>query len=73
MGDIFGIQISCDGAICLRCLDCSLGKSAYISELQENLVALQIELQKLIEAKSDVMTRVVNAEQQQQMRRLNNV
>ncbi|GAY62767.1 hypothetical protein CUMW_220410 [Citrus unshiu] len=73
MGNIFGIQISCDGAICFRCLDCALGKAAYISELEDNLDALLTELQKLIEAKNDVMTRVVNAEQQQQLRRLNKV
>ncbi|KAH9715235.1 putative disease resistance protein [Citrus sinensis] len=73
MGNIFGIQISCDGAICFRCLDCALGKAAYISELEDNLDALLTEMQKLIEAKNDVMTRVVNAEQQQQLRRLNKV
>ncbi|KAK9229488.1 hypothetical protein WN944_022450 [Citrus x changshan-huyou] len=47
-------------------------KAAYVSRLEHNLIAIQTELQKLIEAKNDVMTRVANAEQQQ-LRRLNKV
>ncbi|ESR40603.1 hypothetical protein CICLE_v10027593mg [Citrus x clementina] len=70
MGSIF--QITCDGTIFNRCLDCFLGKAAYISNLQDNLVALETELRKLIAAKNDVMTAVVNAERQQ-MRRLDQV
>ncbi|XP_052300757.1 probable disease resistance protein At5g63020 isoform X4 [Citrus sinensis] len=62
MGSIF--QITCDGAFFNRCLDCFLGKVANTSKLQDNLVALETELGKLIAAKNDVMMRVVNAERQ---------
>ncbi|KAH9666822.1 putative disease resistance protein [Citrus sinensis] len=65
-------QITCDGTFFNRCLDCFLGKAAYIRNLQDNLVALETELRKLIAAKNDVMTAVVNAERQQ-MRRLERV
>ncbi|XP_052300779.1 probable disease resistance protein At5g63020 [Citrus sinensis] len=63
MGSIF--QITCDGAFFNRCLDCFLGKVANTSKLQDNLVALETELGKLIVAKNDVMMRIVNAERQQ--------
>ncbi|GAY55223.1 hypothetical protein CUMW_162770 [Citrus unshiu] len=66
------VQITCDGALFNRCLDCFLGKSAYIRNLQDNLDALETELGNLIAAENDVMTRVVNAERQQ-MRRLDRV
>ncbi|KAK9229538.1 hypothetical protein WN944_022501 [Citrus x changshan-huyou] len=71
MGNI--LQIAIDGAIFNRCLDCFLGKAAYIRNLQENVLALETELGKLIEAKNDVMARVVNAERQPMMTRLNKV
>ncbi|KAK9229532.1 hypothetical protein WN944_022495 [Citrus x changshan-huyou] len=69
MGNIF--QIAIDGAIFNRCLDCFLGKAAYIKNLQENVEALKDELAKLIAARNDVMVRVVNAERQQMKTRLN--
>ncbi|ESR40708.1 putative disease resistance protein [Citrus sinensis] len=72
MGNICQISISCDGAFFNRCLDCFLGKAAYISNLQDNLVALDTELRKLIAAKNDLMRRVNDAERQQ-MRRLDQV
>ncbi|XP_052300796.1 probable disease resistance protein At5g63020 isoform X2 [Citrus sinensis] len=62
-------QITCDGALFNRCLDCFLGEAAYISKLQDNLDALETELGRLIAAKNDVMMRVVNAERQQMRRR----
>ncbi|XP_052300763.1 probable disease resistance protein At5g63020 isoform X10 [Citrus sinensis] len=62
-------QITCDGALFNRCLDCFLGKAAYIRNLQDNLDALDTELGRLIAKKNDVMRRVVDAERQQ-MRRL---
>ncbi|XP_024036102.1 putative disease resistance protein At4g10780 isoform X2 [Citrus clementina] len=65
-------QITCDGAFFNRCLDCFLGKAAYIRNLQDNLVALDTELGNLIAKKNDVMRRVVDAERQQ-MRRLDGV
>ncbi|KDO52300.1 hypothetical protein CISIN_1g039262mg [Citrus sinensis] len=72
MGNICQISISCDGAIFNRCLDCFLGKAAYIRNLQQNVEALGTELGTLIAKKNDLMSRVVNAEQQQ-MRRLDHV
>ncbi|GAY54542.1 hypothetical protein CUMW_157470 [Citrus unshiu] len=71
MGNVIGIQFSCD-AIFSRCLNSTLNKAAYISQLEDNLPALQAQLQKLIESKNDVMARVANAENQQ-MRQLNTV
>ncbi|ESR40592.1 Disease resistance protein SUMM2 [Citrus sinensis] len=65
-------QIACDGALFNRCLDCFLGKAAYLRNLPDNLVDLETELGRLIAAKNDVMMRVVNAERQQ-MRRLGQV
>ncbi|KAK9188277.1 hypothetical protein WN944_019678 [Citrus x changshan-huyou] len=72
MGNI--LQISCDvGAMFNRCPDCALGKAAYITDLKDNVVALTTELEQLIAAKNDVMTRVLNAEHQHKMKRLNQV
>ncbi|XP_052300793.1 probable disease resistance protein At5g63020 isoform X1 [Citrus sinensis] len=65
-------QITCDGALFNRCLDCFLGKAAYIRNLQDNLDALGTELGNLIARKNDLMRRVVDAERQQ-MRRLDGV
>ncbi|KAJ4718436.1 NBS-LRR type disease resistance protein [Melia azedarach] len=71
MGNVLGIQFSCD-ALISRCLNCSCEKAAYVTQLEDNLVHLETQLQKLIEVKEDLMTRVVNAEQQR-MKRLNQV
>ncbi|GAY67805.1 hypothetical protein CUMW_259430 [Citrus unshiu] len=61
-------QITCDGALFNRCLDCFLGKAAYIRNLQDNLDALDTELGNLIAKKNDVMRRVVDAERKQMIR-----
>ncbi|KAH9715227.1 putative disease resistance protein [Citrus sinensis] len=71
MGNVLGIQISCD-ALFNGCTNCTRRNAAYVSQLEDNLANLKTQLQKLIEAKDDVMTRVANAEQHQ-MRRLNKV
>ena len=71
MGNILGIQLTCD-ALSTGFINCTRRKAAYLSQLENNLVAVQTELQKLIETKNDVMMRVANAEQQQ-LRRLNRV
>ncbi|ESR40600.1 hypothetical protein CICLE_v10024842mg [Citrus x clementina] len=65
-------QITCDGALFNRCLDCFLGKAAYIRNLQDNVDTLGTELGNLIARKNDLMRRVVDAERQQ-MRRLDGV
>ncbi|TXG69212.1 hypothetical protein EZV62_004147 [Acer yangbiense] len=67
MGSLFSISISCD-ALFSSCLDCTAKKVTFTSELEDNLDVLQIELQKLIERRSDVMRRVTIAEQQQTIR-----
>ncbi|KAJ0006943.1 hypothetical protein Pint_30177 [Pistacia integerrima] len=67
MGNVCSASVSCD-PIVSRILDCTTGKVGYISELKDNLDALQTELQKLIEARNDVMRRVNIAEQQQMKR-----
>ncbi|KAK9232388.1 hypothetical protein WN943_022634 [Citrus x changshan-huyou] len=71
MGNIF--QITCNGALFNRCLDCFLGKAAYIKNLKQNLADLETELGKLIDAKEDVMRRVNTAERHPMMKRLNKV
>ncbi|KAJ0075058.1 hypothetical protein Patl1_34572 [Pistacia atlantica] len=67
MGNVCSASVSCD-AVFTRCLDCAIGKTAYISELKDNLDALQTELQKLLEARNDLMRRVNIAEQKQMKR-----
>ncbi|KAH9666811.1 putative disease resistance protein [Citrus sinensis] len=71
MGNIF--QITCDGALFNRCLDCFLGKAAYIKNLKQNLADLETELGKLIDAKEDVMREVNAAERHPMMKRLTKV
>ncbi|KAJ0075499.1 hypothetical protein Patl1_34332 [Pistacia atlantica] len=71
MGNICSISISLDG-IFSSCQDYIASKAKYMYKLEDNLVVLQTELQKLTEARDDVMTRVIIAEQQQ-MKRLNQV
>lgn len=44
-------------------------KVGYVSELEDNLIALQNELQKLTEVRNDVMRKVMVAEQHQMMKR----
>ncbi|KAH9715176.1 putative disease resistance protein [Citrus sinensis] len=61
-------QITCDGALFNRCLDCFLGKAAYIRNLQDNLVALETELGNLISIKNDLMRRVDDDERKQMIR-----
>ncbi|KAJ0007731.1 hypothetical protein Pint_30043 [Pistacia integerrima] len=72
MGNFLSSSFSCDG-IFSRCLDCTLTKAAYVSELKDNLAVLQTEHQKLIEARNDVMRRVTIAEEQHDMKRLDQV
>ncbi|KDO52163.1 hypothetical protein CISIN_1g0026912mg, partial [Citrus sinensis] len=67
MGNIIGIQISCD-AIFTLCLNCTVNKATYVRQLKDNLRALQSELEKLIEARNDVMRRVEVAEQRRMKR-----
>ncbi|KAJ4718292.1 NBS-LRR type disease resistance protein [Melia azedarach] len=71
MGNICSVSVSCD-AILSRCQDWTTRRSALLCDLEDSILALQSETQKLIEARNDLMTRVVIAEQQH-MKRLNQV
>ncbi|KAJ0008160.1 hypothetical protein Pint_30022 [Pistacia integerrima] len=71
MGNICSISISLDG-IFSSCQDYTASRAKYMYKLEDNLAVLQTELQKLTEARDDVITRVIIAEQQQ-MKRLNQV
>ncbi|XP_031282283.1 probable disease resistance protein At5g63020 [Pistacia vera] len=71
MGNICSISISLDG-IFSSCQDYTASRAKSMYKLEDNLAVLQTELQKLTEARDDVITRVIIAEQQQ-MKRLNQV
>ncbi|KAJ4718305.1 NBS-LRR type disease resistance protein [Melia azedarach] len=71
MGNIFAISIPTDQILsCFQ--DCTVKKATYICQLEDNLDSLKTSLQDLIQAKNDLMTRILIAEQQQ-MKRLNKV
>ncbi|KAJ0007728.1 hypothetical protein Pint_30046 [Pistacia integerrima] len=72
MGNIFSVSIS-GHSIFSRCLNCTVAKTAYIRDLEENLGDLETEYQKLIEARNDVTRRVMIAEKQHEMKRLDQV
>ncbi|KAJ0076184.1 hypothetical protein Patl1_34309 [Pistacia atlantica] len=72
MGNIFSVSISGDATFS-RCLDCTAAKTAYIRELKDSLGDLQTEYRKLIEARNDVTKRVMIAEEQHEMKRLDQV
>ncbi|PPD74125.1 hypothetical protein GOBAR_DD28947 [Gossypium barbadense] len=72
MGNIFSISLSLDPII-TRCSDCATGQASYICNLEDNLHALQAEVAGLKELRSDLMSRVRIAEDEQQHKRLNQV
>ncbi|KAB2095182.1 hypothetical protein ES319_A01G019300v1 [Gossypium barbadense] len=72
MGNIFSISLSLDPII-TRCWDCATGQASYICNLEDNLHALQAEIAGLKELRSDLMSRVRIAEDEQQLKRLNQV
>ncbi|KAK0598370.1 hypothetical protein LWI29_034051 [Acer saccharum] len=72
MGNFCSVSISCD-AIFSRCVQCFITKASYISHLQDNLLLLQSELQKLIDVRDDVMTRVIFDERSLKMKRTGQV
>lgn len=67
MDNIFSVSLSCD-ALFSRCLDCSVGKAAYINELEDNLAALPAKLEEFIAARNVVKRRAILAEQQRKER-----
>ncbi|TYH86132.1 hypothetical protein ES332_D01G021500v1 [Gossypium tomentosum] len=72
MGNIFSVSLSLDPII-TRCWDCATGQASYICNLEDNLHALQAEVAGLKELRSDLMSRVRIAEDEQQLKRLNQV
>ncbi|XP_040972439.1 probable disease resistance protein At1g15890 [Gossypium hirsutum] len=72
MGNIFSISLSLD-TIITRCWDCATGQASYICNLEDNLHALQTELAELKELRSDLMSKVRIAEDEQQLKRLDQV
>ncbi|KAB2095180.1 hypothetical protein ERO13_A01G018300v2 [Gossypium hirsutum] len=72
MGNIFSISLSLDPII-TRCSDCATGQASYICNLEDNLHALQTEVAGLKELRSDLMSRVRIAEDEQRLKRLNQV
>ncbi|TXG69284.1 hypothetical protein EZV62_004219 [Acer yangbiense] len=72
MGNICSVTISCD-AIFSRCVQCFITKASYISQLEDNLVRLQSELQKLIHTRNDVLSRVIFGERPLKMKRTDQV
>ncbi|TYI95744.1 hypothetical protein E1A91_D01G019800v1 [Gossypium mustelinum] len=70
MGNIFSISLD---PIITRCSDCATGQASYICNLEDNLHALQAEVAGLKELRSDLMSRVRIAEDEQQLNRLNQV
>ncbi|TYH29554.1 hypothetical protein ES288_A01G022000v1 [Gossypium darwinii] len=71
MGNIFSFPIG--NTIITRCWDCATGQLSFICNLEDNLHALQTEVAELKERRSDLMRRVRIAEDEQQLKRLNQV
>ncbi|XVE58782.1 hypothetical protein DITRI_Ditri04bG0196900 [Diplodiscus trichospermus] len=72
MGNIFSITASSDPVI-TRCLDCIAGQAEFVCKLEENLEALEIARAELMDLRNDVIRRVKIAEEQQQLKRLDQV
>ncbi|MFQ6620797.1 hypothetical protein Gotur_002594 [Gossypium turneri] len=70
MGNIFSISLD---PIITRCWDCATGQASYIYNLEANLHALQAEVAGLKELRTDLMSRVRIAEDEQQLKLLNQV
>ncbi|XVF11412.1 hypothetical protein REPUB_Repub08aG0025400 [Reevesia pubescens] len=68
MGNIFQITASCD-----RCWDCVAGQAEFVCKLKENVEALKIALAELKDLSNDVIRRVKIAEDQHQLKRLDQV
>ncbi|TQD70633.1 hypothetical protein C1H46_043834 [Malus baccata] len=72
MGNIFSISISWDD-ILSRCWDSTVGQIAYPCMFKSHLHDLQTALEELTDLKNDLKRRVDNAEQQQHLKRLDQV
>ncbi|XVF74706.1 hypothetical protein PTKIN_Ptkin13bG0133000 [Pterospermum kingtungense] len=72
MGDICSISTSCDTAF-IRCWDCVVGQAEFVCKLEENVEALKTALAELSNLRNDVLRRVQIAEDQQHLKRLDQV
>ncbi|PPD74132.1 hypothetical protein GOBAR_DD28954 [Gossypium barbadense] len=72
MGNFFSISLSLDPII-TRCSDCATGQASYICNLEDDLHALEAKVVGLKDLRSDLMSRVRIAEDEQQLKRLNQV
>ncbi|KAL6285846.1 hypothetical protein ACE6H2_010236 [Prunus campanulata] len=72
MGSVLSISLSCD-AIVSRCWDSVFEREPYVDKLQENLQDLSTSLQELKSLKDDVQRKVVLAERQPRLKRLEQV
>ncbi|XVF11405.1 hypothetical protein REPUB_Repub08aG0025000 [Reevesia pubescens] len=68
MGNIFQITASCN-----RCWDCVSGQAKFICKLEENVEALKTAQEELEALKNDVIRKVKIAEEQHQLKRLDQV
>ncbi|XVF11274.1 hypothetical protein REPUB_Repub08aG0012800 [Reevesia pubescens] len=68
MGNICQITASCD-----RCYDCVAGQAEFVCKLEENVEALKTALAELKDLSNDVIRRVKIAEEQHQLKRLDQV
>ncbi|XVF11268.1 hypothetical protein REPUB_Repub08aG0012200 [Reevesia pubescens] len=68
MGNICQITASCD-----RCYDCVAGQAEFVCKLEENVEALKTALAELKDLSNDVIRRVKIAEDQHQLKRLDQV
>ncbi|KAG4212929.1 hypothetical protein ERO13_A01G017700v2 [Gossypium hirsutum] len=72
MGNNFSISLSLDPII-NRCWDCATGQASYICNLEDNLHAFKNEVEELKAIRSDLMSKVRIAEDEQQLKRLDQV
>ncbi|PPR85622.1 hypothetical protein GOBAR_AA35076 [Gossypium barbadense] len=72
MGNIFSIELSLD-TIITCCWNCATGQASYICNLENNLHTLKNEVEELKAIRSDLMSKVRIAEDEQQLKRLDQV
>ncbi|XVF11350.1 hypothetical protein REPUB_Repub08aG0020100 [Reevesia pubescens] len=72
MGNTFQITAASDRVI-TRCWDCVAGQAEFVCKLEENVEALKISLAELKDLSNDVIGEVKKAEDQHQLKRLDQV
>ncbi|OMO54373.1 Disease resistance protein [Corchorus capsularis] len=72
MGNLFSIPITADHDMLSCCWDYIVGQASYTRKLEENLIAMSVELEKL-KAQRDDVNRMVDLAEKQLMKRLSQV